>query len=326
MATKDNTLNAKMCVMCKQNVVDAVFCKICSTPYHPGCANRTTLLSNGGYSKCCRPKSPLPQIQTDSNTPASSQERIENQSITNDSIESIINKAIRDLQVGLDKNFSIVSRTINEVSSKVDNMSLKVDEVVTTVTDHSERIAVIEGTLENLHINSLSRNCLSEIQDRLSRSRYLILFGLVEDKNNKSNEHSKENISITVTQLFSKFSTLDLLENLKTFRIGSFTQTQQHPRPVKIICSSEERARLIHKAFLEAKKDDALRHHIQNMRLSKDMTKMQVEEVSQLRKELELRQQAGEMNTRLVFRNGVPSIVSPTLQRKPRSNLHVSQA
>lgn len=57
MASRDSLSSDMMCVMCNKSVVkNTVFCKVCSAPYHPSCADRTTLLPNKGFSKCCLPK------------------------------------------------------------------------------------------------------------------------------------------------------------------------------------------------------------------------------------------------------------------------------
>lgn len=217
----------------------------------------------------------MPFTETDLNIPASSQGRNATEVMTNESIESIVNRAISGLQIGLSGNLSSISTTINDLSSKVDNLSSKVDYVISITDNHSRRIAALEGTIEHMNVNSLSGNCMAEIQDRLSRSCNLILFGLPE-KNIKPNVNSGENILSMVKELFSKFSSSNLVDKAKIFRIGSFKQMQQHPRSIKIVCESEENARSLHMLFLKAKKNDVNQSLLLNMRLSRDMTKMQI--------------------------------------------------
>lgn len=321
MGDKAKLSGTKTCVLCNRIVIDAIFCKICGSPYHPSCASRTSLLTNGAYSKCCRPKSPSLTSQSDSIMPGSSQVDTLSQDMTNDSVSLIINKAIEGLQLGLNENFIFLSSKINELSVKVDIFTGKLDEVSTTVTDHSNRITAIEGTLHDINVKSVSSNCMSEIHDRLSRSCNLILFGFAEIDDENSNSHVKADSKNAILQLFSRFSTTELFENSKLYRVGKFTQTQKQPRPVKIVCSSTEKARELHMSFLAAKKDSTLRQQIQNMRLSWDLTKMQMEEMVELRKELLTRKQNGDAGARIVHRNGVPSIISITRYQKSTSQV-----
>lgn len=165
----------------------------------------------------------------------------------------------------------------------------------------SNRIATIEGSLGNLDINNLSGKCINELQNRLSRSNNLILFGLKEDdpimSNNttQTSSHTDSQISISnnICQLFCNFSAPDLFKNSKSFRIGLFMQTQTRPRRVKIICNSVESAKTLFQLFLNAKKKEVLQPMLQGMRLAWDMTKLQKEELSLLKREMESRKKEG---------------------------------
>lgn len=319
MGDKAKLTGSKTCQLCNKCVVDAVFCKGCSSPYHPGCAIRTGLLPNGAYSKCCRPKSPVGMSQSDLNVLVPSLDTTTSQNMTNDSVSLIINKAINGLQIGLTKNFSSLSSAINDLSTKVDAVTSRLDEVITTVSDHSIRIKAIEGTLHDINTNSITGNCMTEIHDRLSRSCNLILFGLADDIDDNSNGHLRDETRNTILQLFSQFSSSGLFENSKLYRIGTFAQAQRHPRPVKIVCNSVDKARELHMSFLLAKKDNTYRPILQNLRLSRDLTKLQMEEMAELKKDLLIRHQTGDVGARIIHRNGVPSIVSAPRRQKTTS-------
>lgn len=213
---------------------------------------------NGGFSKCCRPKSPTKMIQSGSSEPAPSQ----HVSLTNESIKRIIHNAVNGLKIGLNNELSTLSTSINNLSTKVDVVTVKVDEVINNVADHSQRIAVIEGTLKDLNQSTITQNCMHEIYDRLSRSCNLILFGLSNDLNNQVDTLN------TVSQLFLKFCKPDLLDNLQLFRLCTFMQDQTRSRPVKISCHTVERAKDIYRSFLSAKKSDLHSPHLENTRLS----------------------------------------------------------
>lgn len=319
MGSKGNDLSAKVCLFCNKTVNDAIFCKSCASPYHRSCANRVGVLESGAFSKCCRPRSPI-MSQTDSGSLASS--AVNDTGLTINSLESIINKAIGGLQCEIKGNFTTLTSSVDNLSKKFDEISCKVDETISTISDHSKRLSVLEGVVDNLNTNSIARDCMSEIRDRLSRSRNLILFGFTENGENDKNVLSR-NLSTSVSKLFLNYSSPSLLDNSKLFRIGISAQTQGQSRPVKIVCESEEKARALHVSFLSAKRDEKYRHLITNMRLSWDKTRMEMEELAQLRKELTMRQEKGEIHARIVFRHGVPMIVSSSQHPKPSTSAQV---
>lgn len=242
--------------------------------------------------------------------------------MTNDSIKLIVRNAIAGLQKGLNKNFSLLSTSMSELLSKVETATSKIDEAAASINDHSNRIATIEGTLSKLDVNNLSGKCINEKQDRLSHSNNLILFGFKEDDPNMSNINSQANSHSGSQTLLSnnihvncKFSPPDFLTNIRSFRIGLSVQTQSRPRPVKIICSSMESAKTLHRSFINAKKKEKFQQLLQGMRISWDMTKSQQEELSLLKGEMESRKKAGETNIRIAYKNGVPCVVAAALRQ-----------
>lgn len=322
MPPKTKPSGTRTCLMCKQSVVDAIFCSVCDSPYHPGCASRVRVLDNGAYSKCCGPRSPLPSTQFDSSS-SQTQPTNQSQQTTDNSVETIINNAISGLQLNMNANFSSLHTSISELKTNVESLTSKMERTISTVNDHSTRIAEIEGTINGLRVDSISRDCMTEIQSRLSRSNNLILFGFNEvipevDKNLQTS--AEFNISDEIVKLFSVFSPPSLTTNLKALRIGKFAQAQKRPRPVKIICSSMEVAKALHKAFLEAKRVQTYGPLLQGMRLSWDLTRLQLEEMSFLRKEVDSRRLAGETHARVVFRQGVPHIITTAQKQNPPRN------
>lgn len=63
-------------------------------------------------------------------------------------------------------DFSSMSKTINNLSTKFYNLSSRVIGAISVSTDNSRRITTIEGTLKKLNVTLLTRNCMSEINDR----------------------------------------------------------------------------------------------------------------------------------------------------------------
>lgn len=52
---------------------------------------------------------------------------------------------------------------MKELSTKVELTTSKMDEVVATVNENSNRIAAIEGALSNMDANNLFGTCINEI-------------------------------------------------------------------------------------------------------------------------------------------------------------------
>lgn len=168
-------LSREICLLCNKAVMDSVFCKVCKSPYHPKCAKRVNVLENGAYSECCKPRPPLPMSSTDLVNSASSHTDDDSQTTTSNKIEQIMTKVISKLQVKINKNVLSLSTTMTELSAKI--ISMKVDDIKETVNIHAKKIVSLEGTIENLNVKSLSTNCVTLVQDCLSRSHNLILFG-----------------------------------------------------------------------------------------------------------------------------------------------------
>lgn len=50
---KGTTTSEKICALCNAKVIKTVLCEVCLSPYHPACAKKCPILSNGGFKKCC---------------------------------------------------------------------------------------------------------------------------------------------------------------------------------------------------------------------------------------------------------------------------------
>lgn len=77
----------------------------------------------------------------------------------------------------------------------------------------------------------------------------------VESSANLSSSSVKHNDKSNIINFLSKISPPALFEGVELYRLGSFSKEQQKPRPVKIICSSEEIAKQIYQSFILAKKE-----------------------------------------------------------------------
>lgn len=100
------------------------------------------------------------------------------------------------------------------------------------------------------------------------------------------------------------------MECINAFRIGKITQEQlQKPRPIKILFATEERARVTRQTFVAAKRDGTHSLILKDMWLTPDRTKMELDQISQVRKEVAAHRQNRE-NVRLSFRRETPIVVT----------------
>lgn len=100
--------------------------------------------------------------------------------------------------------------------SKVDTMTLKLDETLLRMSVVETQIDELSGRLINLEakindLNTVSQDCLIEIEEGIAQKNNLILFGLTENINfNDQTSDSKiiremfAAVSSTVLQIFKK--------------------------------------------------------------------------------------------------------------------------
>lgn len=53
---------SEKCVGCKKGVAGGVTCSVCKSSFHTSCTKNCGPLSNGAFTKCCRPSSPNSQF------------------------------------------------------------------------------------------------------------------------------------------------------------------------------------------------------------------------------------------------------------------------
>lgn len=138
-------------------------------------------LENGTFSKCCRMNVQAPHDKSMSLSTG----------LTADNVEKIINGAISKAVKTLNVKFSTVTGPINAISGKIDSISLNLDDAVyrisstvKRVVDLKDKMDIMEGTVadmvnhsfQKIYINSLSKACLDEINDRINRRKNLIWF------------------------------------------------------------------------------------------------------------------------------------------------------
>lgn len=302
MASKDlSVVTKKNCAGCKKGVVNGVLCPVCEAQFHKSCADNTGILPSGGYTKCCRPASPLTLSPSTSDSP-----------LTVSDLERIIGGAVTSLKSQISEVSSALSTKIDNVSAIMDN---RMTEAETKIVDLSDRVSTIEGTLKSLPIsdsnffNNVSQDCLSEIENRLFKKKNIILFGVPELINfHEKSPKESENLNLHVSNLLKNLLPADLLTNTRMLRVGIPSQTQQRPRPLKVVFESEEKAQTFQRAFLQVKKTSS-QEVLKGLWLTMDKTKAQLDVIKTLKNQMEVRRLNGEQNLQLTFRGGHPRIV-----------------
>nr|CAI5837795.1 unnamed protein product [Callosobruchus analis] len=147
---------------------------------------------------------------------------------------------------------------------------------------------------------------VEEVNKRNLRKSNVIIFGLDEVNQEEPPENRSARDGVAVSKVFRAIDSEFDVPNIKPIRLGSFRPGSN--RPVKIVLRNEDEVRRI------ISKAKTLRSHkdFKNKKiyLSYDRTPRQVEYYKQLKQELEVRKQAGEMNLKIKYVNGIPKIVS----------------
>lgn len=62
MASSDGL---ERCAKCSKDITRAkpIFCTGCNLPHHPSCASQMPTLSDGSFTRCCKPRSSSPSVQ-----------------------------------------------------------------------------------------------------------------------------------------------------------------------------------------------------------------------------------------------------------------------
>lgn len=160
--------------------------------------------------------------------------------------------------------------------------------------------------------------CLSEMEDRMNRSKNVIIFGVEDNDALVSNVENKDKEFIT--RLLSLFnSTTESLKNFKTWRIGSISQVKSVPRPLKVIFQCAQDANHFRTCFLNLKSGNQTMPFLISVTVAPDRTKIQQLEYRQVKKELSDRLERGETDLKIRYRRGSPVIMN---SRKPTTSVN----
>lgn len=147
-----------------------------------------------------------------------------------------------------------------------------------------------------------SEEGISEINERNKRASNLIIYGSVESGKSK-NEQIEHDASL-VTDILSQIGLTE--GSLAPQRIGKFDPSKQMRRPIKIRLSSPQSVHAVFRKFKNIKSET----NFPTLSVSSDRTPRQIAYYKVIKQELDNRIRQGEMNIKIKYRNGVPTIIS----------------
>lgn len=144
-----------------------------------------------------------------------------------------------------------------------------------------------------------------EVQERESRRNNVIVFGLVEDVGvdvSKRRESDLKNVRDIATELSVLVDDGDA-----PVRLGKLDASHpERPRPLRFRLRNQSDIRSLFRNAAKLKSCDRWK----NVRLASDRTPLQNKLYRAVRDELENRKRSGERDLRIVYRKGVPVIIS----------------
>lgn len=193
----------------------------------------------------------------------------------------------------------------------------QIPKLISMITDLKEEVRQLKENSTNLPSNGTSSGSLgsqsplfyteeiiNEITDRNTRSYNVMIYGSVESCTSKQEQiyHDSGIVNSILTGL-------DLVEqNVKPIRLGKFDPTKiNRSRPIRVRLSSNEAVRNIIRNFDKKLKTNV---NMAGLSVSYDRTPKQIEIYKSVKKELLARLDKGENHLKIIYRNGIPTIVS----------------
>ncbi|KAL0868638.1 hypothetical protein ABMA27_008093 [Loxostege sticticalis] len=206
----------------------------------------------------------------------------------------------------MSEDITLLKGHVKEIKSTTENLGLEnreiksnLDDLISKYKENNRKIEIIEtklGTFQPANItlppvstsssNNLEENLMVELTERLSRSKNIIITGLVEQKSANYKER----------QDADKREVLNILQNISS-------DCSKH-RPLKVCFSTKDEALFV----LRSKNTKVLG----SVKIFSDQTPQQQAYFKKLKDELKSRNDNGEMNLTIKYYKGIPKIVKTT--------------
>lgn len=205
----------------------------------------------------------------------------------------------------MDGNFSANLAKLNDTvaaqSQSIQACHSRMDALELENAELRERLADIEGGLHRVSTESVFR----EMNDRISRERSLVVFGIPE------NESIQDDADVVLPIFQAIINNPNAYTIQSARRIGRIRADT--PRPVKVVLTSGEEVRLVLR-----NKNKIQKTRFRNVNIQRDLTAEQRQHIRSLRTELRDRKAKGERNITIRYIHSVPTIVTVPVEDKKR--------
>lgn len=155
--------------------------------------------------------------------------------------------------------------------------------------------------------NAELEDIIQEINERNKRKCNLILFGIPEKDHLQPPLSRAAEETTYIKEVLTAIDPEANIENIKPNRLGSFNN--EKTRPIKITLPSEHQVT----QFIRRAKNLKNINQYKKISISFDRTPRQIEYYKKIKQQLIYRQSQGETNCRIKYINGMPKIVSNSL-------------
>lgn len=307
------------CRGCRNNVVNTVVnCPKCNAPFHPSCAEKAGVTSDGGYRKCCGSRKSSPARE----------------GFTIEELMAAMRLEFNPQLTAIDAKVTTTQETLTAIDTRVTQLGEDVRSITQRVTDAEHSIEKVTRELTVLQQStkktpgntSNMTDCLREFEDRNQRKKNIIIYGIAES--NEKDTQSRVKLDLDkVSQLFSAISYVySASQPLKILRIGKYSPNLDKPRPIKVILDTFHSVTSITQAFAKLRKSSQLPPSLAGVGVTSDKTTMQQHEYRLLKAELTARTKGGETGLRIATKNGSATIVRALgASVNPSTSGHVRQ-
>lgn len=224
-------------------------------------------------------------------------------------------KDLSDSQVlGLSEDLGTISTRLDSVDRTASNRYDKVMEEIAALRVELAARATNPG--EGPAEHAAPEAFLDEIEDRLSRRRNVIMFGVPEPGGGDAAARKSKDLD-TVTGIMAALSVTDSMRAVSCLRLGKFSENLQRPRPLKVVFTSCDVASKLIVIASQKRSRREIPEALGQVSILPDRTESQRLRYKQLKLELARRRaEEGNPSLKILTRNGIPRIVS----QAPRAN------
>lgn len=203
----------------------------------------------------------------------------------------------------IDEIESVASSRVTEVSKNVDAIALRVEKLTSLVPNMSAKSS-------NCSIAGPGMDeCLNEFEDRLSRKRNVVVFGIPESKSDDARQRMRDDVDY-LGRVFTELSFDEPTGEVSCSRLGKYSPNLAHPRPVKLVLVSPDKANSLIRSAHRNKNRAAASALLKRIRIRPDKTNHQRQQWNRLWTELVARKKIDKnQHMKIVTMNGVAKIV-----------------